>query len=689
MIRVLDKSIADKIAAGEVIDRPVSIVKELVENALDAGATSVVVEIKNGGKSYIRVTDDGCGIPAKEASTAFLRHATSKISSVRDLDSIETLGFRGEALASIAAVTRCELITKMRDSKLGTRLVIHGGNPVINEQTGCPDGTTLIITDLFYNTPARLKFMKSDGAESGLIIDFLSQLALAYKDVKFRLINNGKILFTTPGDGNRLNTIVRIYRDVDAKNMVPVSYAEDGLAVEGYISTPAFSKTSRGSQIYFVNGRLVNSKVMEKGVTLGYKERLFEGRYPIVYLFLTVDPKTIDVNIHPNKREVRFDDEGLISDFISRAIKTSLASCEAVVDAGNLFKTDGFKANNAAFESSSENENGERSMQNASISYEELFADEKPLSSSKVYERIFAPPTLHSENRTPFKLSAQNLPQGEQVDINSILSTDTKSEGNDAFEALTEQTLDKIQLSEDMNEVRYSGTEKSEEVKKGENLDISDNVNDKLSTDSAPRLQIHEPALKPFDITKITLTGVVFDTYITAVDRDNFYLIDQHAAHERIFYEKLVAEYDKSEKLKQPLIMPLLVNTSLAAGEEEYDWLDALSEMGFTIEEFGPATYRIPEIPMFMELSEAEDFVNSFIENIKTSSDLRNTVVIDKLIMMSCKAAIKANDKLSEAEMHALINDLAKCVNPFSCPHGRPTFIKLTRYEIEKMFKRV
>lgn len=677
MIRVLDKSIADKIAAGEVIDRPVSIVKELVENALDAGATSVVVEIKNGGKSYIRVTDDGCGIPTKEASTAFLRHATSKISSVRDLDSIETLGFRGEALASIAAVTRCELITKMRDSKLGTRLVIHGGNPVINEQTGCPDGTTLIITDLFYNTPARLKFMKSDGAESGLIIDFLSQVALAYKDVKFRLINNGKILFTTPGDGNRLNTIVRIYRDVDAKNMVPVSYTEDGLAVEGYISTPAFSKTSRGSQIYLVNGRVVNSKVMEKGVTLGYKERLFEGRYPIVYLFLTVDPKTIDVNIHPNKREVRFDDEALISDFISRAIKASLASCEAVVDAGNLFKTDGFKTNNAAFESSSENENGERSMQNASISYEELFADEGPLSSSKVYERIFAPPTQNSENRTPFKLTAKNLPHGEQVDINSILSTDTKSEGNDAFEALTEQTLDKIQLSEDMNEVHYnSDTEKPESAYK-------------VSDTSAPRLQIHEPALKPFDITKITLTGVVFDTYITAVDRDNFYLIDQHAAHERIFYEKLVAEYDKSEKLKQPLIMPLLVNTSLAAGEEEYDWLDALSEMGFTIEEFGPATYRIPEIPMFMELSEAEDFVNAFIENIKTSSDLRNTVVIDKLIMMSCKAAIKANDKLSEAEMHALINDLAKCVNPFSCPHGRPTFIKLTRYEIEKMFKRV
>lgn len=338
MIRVLDKAIADKIAAGEVIERPVSIVKELVENALDAGASSVTVEIKNGGKSYIRVTDNGIGIAREEAATAFLRHATSKISSVKDLDAIETLGFRGEALASIAAVTSCELITKTADTKAGTRILLRGGIPVRNEQTGCPDGTTFIITDLFFNTPARLKFMKSDGAESGMIIDFVSQVALAYKEIKFCLINNGRILFTTPGDGNRLNTIIRIYHDVDAKNMVPVSYSEEGLSLEGYISTPAMSRTSRGSQIFFVNGRVVNSKVMEKGVSLGYKERLFEGRYPVVYLFLRVDPGTIDVNIHPNKREVRFDDEALISDFISRGIKVALATKEAVVDAGNLFK---------------------------------------------------------------------------------------------------------------------------------------------------------------------------------------------------------------------------------------------------------------------------------------------------------------------------------------------------------------
>lgn len=639
MIRVLDKSIADKIAAGEVIERPVSIVKELVENSLDAGASSVVVEIKNGGKSYIRVTDDGCGIARSEADTAFLRHATSKISSVRDLDSIETLGFRGEALASVAAVTRCELISKTKESKSGVRIVIHGGNLITNEQTGCPDGTTIVIKDLFYNTPARLKFMKSDGAESSLIIDFLSQLALAYKDIRFRLINNGKILFTTPGDGNRLNTIIRIYKDIDAKNMVPVSYSENGLAVDGYISTPALSKTGRGSQIFFVNGRVVNSRVIEKGVMLGYKERLFEGRFPVIYLFLQVDPKTLDVNIHPNKREVRFDDENLITEFISRAIKNALASREAVVDAGNLFNRD--------------------------KSYAELFDEKKQLSGSKVYERIFSPINEGSvnskENRTPFRISDTDLPKGEQVDINYILSTKETAR----------------EISENKSETENE-TERPAE---------------KITTESreryAPRINIEPPVIKAFDITALSLTGVIFDTYITAVDGDSFYLIDQHAAHERIFYEKLVGEYEKSEKVKQPLILPLMINTSLSASEESYDWLDALSEMGFTIEEFGSNTYRIAEIPMFMELSEAEDFIKEFIDNIKNSTDLRNTVVVNKLIMMSCKAAVKANDKLTEKEMHALINDLAKCKNPFSCPHGRPTFIKLTRYEIEKMFKRV
>ena len=596
MIRLLDKSVSDKIAAGEVIERPISIVKELVENALDAGADSVVVEIKNGGKSYIRVTDNGCGIPSEEAETAFLRHATSKISTAADLDAIDTLGFRGEALASIAAVTRTEVITKTKGSKTGTRLILHGGRVITKEKTGCPDGTTIIVTDLFYNTPARLKFMKTDSAESGLIIDFMSQMALAYKDVKFRLINNGRILFSTQGDGNRLNTILRVYHDVDSRNMVPVCHSEDGISVDGYISTPAFSKTTRGSQIYFVNGRVVSSKVIEKGVSEGYRERLFEGRYPVVYLFLHVDPHTIDVNIHPNKREVRFNEESMITDFIARAIRDALSSEDAVVDAGNIFK-----------------------------------GRENSISSSKVYERVFEPLREKTEEK--------------QVYIKQILSTI-----ENPYKAKTESESE---------------------------------------SESESKIPIYAPKFKPFDFSQLKVTGVIFDTYITAVDESNFYLIDQHAAQERIFYEKLVGEYESAEKVRQPLLVPLVINVSLSVSENSFHWLDALSRMGFTVNEFGPGTFRITEIPMFMELSEAEDFINQFIDNINERTNLSNSVVIDKLIMMSCKAAVKANDKLSGEEVKALINDLSSCINPFSCPHGRPTFIRLTRYEIEKMFKRV
>ncbi|MBR5516857.1 MAG: DNA mismatch repair endonuclease MutL, partial [Firmicutes bacterium] len=254
MIRILDKQIADKIAAGEVIERPVSIIKELVENSIDAGADSIVVEIKKGGKSYIRVTDNGCGIARDEVEKAFFRHATSKIETVKDLEAIETLGFRGEALASVCAVTRTELLTKRSEDKTGTRLIIHGGEIISNAPTGCPDGTTIIITDLFYNTPARLKFMKSDSAESSMIIDLMSQLALAYKNISFRLINNGNILFTTTGDGNRLNIISRVFPGVDTKNLVPVELAEGALELTGYISTPSMSRPSRNGQIFFVNG---------------------------------------------------------------------------------------------------------------------------------------------------------------------------------------------------------------------------------------------------------------------------------------------------------------------------------------------------------------------------------------------------------------------------------------------------
>lgn len=621
MIKVLEKNIADKIAAGEVIERPISIVKELVENSIDAGATSIVVEIKNGGKSYIRVTDDGCGIEKSQVETAFLRHATSKIETAKDLDAIETLGFRGEALASIAAVSHTEIVTKTEREPTGTRLLIYGGEILANTGIGCPTGTTLIVTDLFYNTPARLKFLKSDSGESGIIIDFMSEIALAYKDIKFRLINNGNILFSTNGKGDRFSCLLSIYKQRELEGLVPVSYSDGSNVLEGYISTPALSKTTRRSQIFFVNGRVVKSKILEKGVDEGYRERLFPGRYPIVFLFLQTSPEDLDVNIHPNKRDVRFDKEGEIIEFIARGIKDALGTKEAVVNArkvlGNAFK------------------------EKAPERVEELKA-EKNINNDK----------------------------SRQVDVKSLLST---------LVAETPNEYTASQITPAANPAREGGHADA----KGPTSETF------LQRPAETGMKLEPPTLKPFDFIDLTLTGVIFGTYITATDDRNFYLIDQHAAHERIFYEKLVGQYMASEKYSQPILTPIIIDVSLSAKENEYSWLDSLAEMGYSIEEFGQNSYIIKEIPTYMEIGEAEEFVKVFLENINESTNLSNTIIIDKLIMKSCKSAVKARDYLSMDEVRALMKDLANCVNPFSCPHGRPTFIKLSNYDIEKMFKRV
>lgn len=639
MIKVLEKHIADKIAAGEVIDRPVSIVKELVENAVDAGASSIVVEIRNGGKSYIRVTDDGCGIPEDQVETAFLRHATSKIRTAGDLDAIGTLGFRGEALASICAVSRTEMVTKCRDSKIGTRVLLHGGEVMVHQQTGCPDGTTMIVTDLFYNTPARLKFLKSDSAESGMIIDFMSQMALAYKEIKFRFINNGTVLFSTAGDGNRFNTIVRVYKNVDPKNLTPVNYTEGKLRLEGYISTPAQTKNSRSSQVFFVNGRVVHSKVMEKGLAEGYRERIFDGRHPVAYLFLETDPADLDVNIHPNKREVRFDHEADIIDFMTRAIRITLGSERAMVSGASLFR--------------------EKPAEYGIQKEKEEQVDIKTFLSNIPSDNTSHPVIKQKAEPAPLDLPKNDMPQ-------------------EAAATPTAPVFVKRNAAPPASQESQTAPISSDAVSAAP-----------ARTEEPAKLTIQPPALKPFDFQELQITGNIFHTYITAVSSDAFYLIDQHAAHERIFYEKLVREYEEDEKNRQPILLPIMLQVSLKADEEKVNWLTSLCKMGYMIEEFGRSTYRITEIPTFMTLEEAEQFARDFIDQISDSTNLRNSVVINKLIMKSCKSAVKGGDALSMAEMESLMTELSSCINPFSCPHGRPTFVRLSRYEIERLFKRI
>lgn len=605
MIRILDKHVADKIAAGEVIDRPVSIIKELIENALDADATSITVEIRNGGKNYIRVTDNGCGIPADEVELAFKRHATSKITEAEDLDAISTLGFRGEALASICAVARVELITKTADAKSGRRVVIEGSDVIENSATGCPDGTTITVRDLFYNVPARNKFLASDSSETRRIVDMVSRIALSYGDVKFNLINGNNRVFSTRGNGNILNNIMNIFGSDMGRDLLPVEASANDFIIKGFVSSPVSSAPSRNKQIFCVNGRVVSSNILEKALDDAYKEKLFHGRFPIAFLFLAIPPEKLDVNVHPTKKEIRFDDPYEVSDFVVRAVKDALNIREAVPKIR---------------------------PENVRIQHVE---PSKPKDDGYQYTFNEDPAEI-KETRSEPKIEVR---EEAEVNINNILSTIRK--------------------------------------------DVE------INREESTILMTEKPSMIPFDFDDLIIKGAIFNTYIIAQDSDNFYLIDQHAAHERVFYERLLEQYNRAEKVRQTLLVPINFNVSAQVTALEDTWLDKICSIGYDIEYFGNNTYLVREIPAFMDLEEAESFLKDMFRELEDKPDLTNRKTLERIITRSCKSAVKGGDYLSEEEISSLMKDLMTCINPFSCPHGRPTFIRMTKYEIEKLFKRV
>jgi DNA mismatch repair protein MutL len=596
-INILPKNIADKIAAGEIVDRPLSIIKELLENAIDAGADSIIVEIKNGGKSYIRVTDNGCGIPKEEVSLAFQRHATSKILTQKDLFSINTLGFRGEALASIGAVSHIELITKTHEEKMGSRIVIQGSQIVEQSDTGCPNGTTVIVTNLFYNTPVRLKFLKNDAAESTPIIDFVSKMALAYPFTRIRLINNGSILFSTLGKGSIYTNILTIYSKELGTELLQIEKNEGDYSIKAYISPQNVTRLNRKYQVFFVNGRYIKSKVLDNAVALAYRERVPEGRYPVVFLFLSISPDRLDVNIHPNKQEIRFDDNGEAAAFVTETIRKGLSTKEGIpeIKAENIFKR-------------------------------------KP-----------------EKDLTDNSIDHTTKSREEQVDIIKVLST--KQRNHD--------------LNKNIKDIKVEKTK--------ETSIVQENSSD----------------YNTFDVSGIRITGSIFGTYITGIDDNNFYLVDQHAAHERILYERLLNKDTINNIDCQVLLSPFVIEIPLIAVNQTEIWLDSLKSMGFHLEVFGQRSYIVKGIPIFMDIEEAGDFLNCFMDEINGSETIKNRKKIDKIIMKACKSAVKSNDRLDYKEMKQLIEDLANTKNPFTCPHGRPTFIKLSKYEIEKLFNRV
>ena len=597
MIRVLDSFVADKIAAGEVIERPVSAVKELVENSIDAGAGSIIVEIRGGGKSYIRVTDDGCGISFDEAETAFLRHATSKISGIADLDNIISLGFRGEALASISAVSRLTMVTRRAEDMSGVKLVLHGGRVVSKERTGCNTGTTVIVEDLFYNTPARRKFMKTDAREASSIIELIQQYAVCYAGIRFMMINNGMTLFTTNGDGDPYAVIRTLYPSIAKNGLIPVENEH----VKGYVSDPGSTMSTRKGQLFFVNGRLVSSAVIEKALDEGYLGRIFSG-FPAAVLFIEAEPCDIDVNIHPGKQEIRFLRQDEVRKDISEAVSKAVMTDSGVPK--------GF---------------------------------------------------VNSIEKSPEKQLNDSVQQKNETEQTSIREFLKSLDRHDSYEM----------------------PEAVETPETAEETAVYAPVSSPVKTEAEV---IRKPAL--FDFADLAFKGYVFNTYIIMQGKDELYIFDQHAAHERIFYEKFMRGYNNSAHSPQPVLTAFTINVSndvySMSGEE---WLGDLIRMGYDIEDFGDCTFIVRGIPSYMSVGEAEGFARGYAEAAGEAGG-SNRVVIDKLITKSCKSAVKAHDVLSEHEITDLMSELAKCDNPYSCPHGRPTFIRVSSYDIERSFRR-
>ena len=619
-INLLDKSVSDKIAAGEVIERPVSIVKELVENSIDAESDSIVVEIKKGGHDYIRVTDNGIGIEKDEIEKAFVRHATSKIERESDLENLITLGFRGEALASISAVTRMEVVSKTSDEKTGIRLNIHAGDIISKSQVGCPDGTTMIIRDLFFNTPARLKFMKSESSDTSQITIFMSNIAVGFPDISFRYVVNGKIVFTTDGKGNLNDTIIQVYNHNDFQNLIEIKDEIPGLKIRGFISRPSINRNTRKLQIYLVNGRVIESKIIDAAIEEGYRERLFEGRFPIAFLLLELDPKAIDVNIHPNKKVIKFDDEKRVKDFIADTIHSAITSADSMPrPASENILNDKIDKTSISVSHSVQYD-----LEKSDNSRDDCFVD------------IYAIPDHNST---------------EQMSLASILR---------------EEGIARENLSQSI-----------------ENVISKDSENGISNFDMNHKDEIPWEDVRPI--------GVVFATYILATDDVYFYIIDQHAAHERIYYEKFVTNYiDEGHSGSTTQLLAVGIVIDLTPQEESLieNKMSILQTLGFEIENFGPGSVIIRGVPDFMNMEEAEIFARNVIEDSDENADIRNQIAIDKLITKSCKSAVKANDYLTDEEVSNLLNTLRNCKNPYSCPHGRPTIIKFSKYEMERMFKR-
>lgn len=624
-IQLLDHDTIDKIAAGEVVERPSSVVKELVENAMDAGADAVTVEIKEGGISLIRVTDNGCGIDKSQVDHAFIRHATSKIRSLADLENISSLGFRGEALSSIAAVAKVEMITKTKEALMGVRCLLEGAEKKEWEEIGAPDGTTILVRNLFFNTPVRRKFLKQPATEGGYVSDLMEHMALSKPTVSFKYIVNGQIKFHTTGSGDLKEIIYRIYgRDI-ANELAAVSYEEDGMGIHGFLGKPTINRANRNYENYFVNGRFIKSGLMAKAIEEGYKGYLMQHKYPFTVLHFTIDAKTVDVNVHPTKMDIRFTNGAAFFDFTVRAIAKALSQKEMIPEVALAQKP-----------------------QDIVPAKKEI---PEPFEARRLQEAIVA-------ESMEYQVREQKMQDFMQNPVWSRVVGEGKKEKTDENENLPANPEEE--------------TEK-EVLQKPVQMELFE---EKILTRQARE--------------EYNILGQIFDTYWLIAYQDKLLIMDQHAAHEKVKYEKLIAAL-KNKEITSQLLNPPIVVTMNGQQESLYkEYASVFENLGFEIENFGGNEYALRAVPVDLYGCNEKELFEEIMDEL-ASGPIRDNVSVmeEKIASMSCKAAVKGNMRMSLKEVEALIEQLLLLENPYHCPHGRPTLISMSKYEIEKKFKRI
>ncbi|MBP3879488.1 MAG: DNA mismatch repair endonuclease MutL [Lachnospiraceae bacterium] len=674
-IHVLDQNTIDKIAAGEVVERPASVVKELAENAIDAGASHITVEIRDGGITMIRVTDDGKGIAPEEIRLAFLRHATSKIESVEDLIGIGSLGFRGEALSSIAAVSRVELITKQADELTAVRYLLDGGREKLFEEIGAPDGTTIIVRDIFYNTPARAKFLKTAMTEAAHVGGYVEQLALSNPGIAFDFIVNGTSRITTTGSGKVRDAIYHIYGRELASEILPVDYSQDGIKITGFIAKPSVSRGNRNFENYYVNGRYVKSRVISLGIEEGYGNKLMQHQYPFTCLMITVDGDFVDVNVHPTKMDVRFSDERFVMRGISDCIRKTLYDQEMILRQNlnppvkpSVQQEKPVKYNNP--------EPFERQMIMQRAKEREMIRETAaPYGSSSGQDPLPKPPVVTYDiggtpSPAPDAEPARSGSFSPAEDLNSA-GTGSKEKENAApslGEKMSGSPGDPGATAADASgkDVRADGKEETYEQQTLPGfLDIAAKPNRRI-------------------------IGCAFRTYWIVEYGDRLFMIDQHAAHEKVLYTRFMREYESSSVSSQQLDPPIVVTLGMDEQALYEEYRDAFRRAGFEIESFGGREYKISAVPHHMSSLGSKSLFTEMLDHLDVSSDPKKLeIYVHRVATEACKAAVKGGDALSVREAEALIDELLTCEDPYHCPHGRPTIISFTEKDLEKRFKRI